>query len=132
MENIVDGYQTLVGRNTSDQPRRYGRKDYEKLPPGCGAIRLLKLLPSRDKQTVPLCELVVVRDSDADHKKYDALSWCWGTQEKSAYIHIVTEHGTLISVMYIQPNLLSALIALRSSTKQRLLWIDAICINQDR
>jgi hypothetical protein len=56
---------------------------------------------------------------------YDALSYTWGSTEKAATI---TVNG---STMHITLNLFVALQHLRFEDKDRILWIDAICINQD-
>jgi ankyrin repeat protein len=56
---------------------------------------------------------------------YDALSYTWGSTEKVAQI---TVNG---STMHVTSNLHAALQHLRFEEEDRLLWIDAICIDQD-
>jgi hypothetical protein len=53
------------------------------------------------------------------------LSYAWGSQEKPQYVSI--DKGYLS----ITTNLYMALKRLRDCTLDRILWIDAICINQD-
>jgi hypothetical protein len=62
-------------------------------------------------------------------EKYEALSWCWGTAKPTAYIKI--RKGPKIYAKYVPPDLVYALRALRHPRKNRFLWIDAICINQE-
>jgi hypothetical protein len=62
-------------------------------------------------------------------KEYEALSWCWGIAAPTSYINI-RKDGRIYSKK-VQPDLLAALKALRDPQKDRYLWIDAICINQE-
>ena len=55
---------------------------------------------------------------------YDALSYTWGNDEDRRILYV---RGGQLEVT---PNLYVALEALRSSTQDRILWIDALCINQ--
>ena len=71
---------------------------------------------------------------------YSALSYTWGPPTAGADCYIleaeksnerscdICVNGKLLSVT---PNLRDALIRLRSSNPKGLLWVDAICINQD-
>lgn len=56
---------------------------------------------------------------------YEAMSYTWGTQIATEIIHIGSEK------IYVRPNLHLALNCLRMGSKSRILWIDALCINQD-
>lgn len=60
-----------------------------------------------------------------DVSQYDAISYTWGEPDFSEDIHI---DG---SSLQITPNLSSALKRFRSRINTRLLWIDAICIDQN-
>ncbi|RDW63304.1 hypothetical protein BP6252_10849 [Coleophoma cylindrospora] len=55
---------------------------------------------------------------------YEALSYTWGSTETNAKI---TANGCIMS---ITENLYVALQHIRSKTEDRILWIDAICIDQ--
>ncbi|CAM1504816.1 Fc.00g024070.m01.CDS01 [Cosmosporella sp. VM-42] len=55
---------------------------------------------------------------------YEALSYTWGTDPPSNYLWL---DGCPLP---IRPNLEAALISLRLPALKRLLWVDAICINQ--
>lgn len=56
--------------------------------------------------------------------RYEALSYTWGTDPPSNYIWV---NGKPIG---IRPNLEAALLSLRLPNLKRLLWIDALCIDQ--
>ncbi|KAJ3525108.1 hypothetical protein NM208_g11783 [Fusarium decemcellulare] len=56
---------------------------------------------------------------------YDALSYTWGDPSRT---HSIIVNNKLLG---IAQNLYTALIQLRSATEPRILWIDAICIDQD-
>lgn len=56
--------------------------------------------------------------------EFVALSYTWGSTENNAVIHL--DGGPVPVTM----NLLEALQALRFQDKSRVLWIDALCINQ--
>lgn len=84
-------------------------------------IRLLRILPGSDVQPVS-CELIHTTLSNP--LEFDALSYCWGAATPRVEAHC---DGRRIS---IAPNLSSALRALRHETSPRMLWVDAICINQ--
>ncbi|KAL5317854.1 hypothetical protein ACEPPN_014954 [Leptodophora sp. 'Broadleaf-Isolate-01'] len=57
--------------------------------------------------------------------RYEALSYCWGSPDKPQSIQI--DGG----IMNITESLHSALVRLRRMTKSRLIWADALCINQN-
>ncbi|KAG4425994.1 hypothetical protein IFR04_000938 [Cadophora malorum] len=56
---------------------------------------------------------------------YEALSYCWGSPDKPRSIEL--DDGTI----NITESIHSALVRLRRLTKSRLIWADALCINQD-
>jgi hypothetical protein len=56
--------------------------------------------------------------------EYEALSYTWGSEADKAEIRVNNRS------MPVTRNLFEALKALRLPDKQRVLWIDAICINQ--
>ncbi|KAH8659958.1 hypothetical protein BX600DRAFT_467000 [Xylariales sp. PMI_506] len=102
---------------------------YKNLDYSSTHIRLLRLLPSQVKFGQPWyecadirCSLIVEKVDSAP--AYDALSYAWGDDDPTVPITINGEK-TLV-----RPNLAYALAALRG-TSSRLLWIDALCINQD-
>lgn len=57
--------------------------------------------------------------------EYEALSYVWGDPPSTVDIDV---NGQLVKV---RENLKDALLALRLSNTERVMWIDALCINQD-
>ncbi|PQE24876.1 heterokaryon incompatibility protein [Rutstroemia sp. NJR-2017a WRK4] len=85
-------------------------------------IRLLTLLPSRNFDDDLRCE--VNHTSLEDKPEFEALSYAWGNPKDVVplLLHDQTFH--------ITKNLASALRHLRYAYEPRVLWVDALCINQ--
>jgi hypothetical protein len=66
---------------------------------------------------------------DGDVVEYEALSWCWGKEVKDRAIKI-KERGKYYRLA-VTRDLTLALKYLRHPHKERILWIDALCINQE-
>jgi hypothetical protein len=90
-----------------------------------GSVRLLRLLPHSDENSGIECQLITcpLLDSGRTHP-YEALSYVWGPVENQQSIYV---DGDKLSV---GANLHAALSHLRDCFLERILWIDAICINQ--
>jgi hypothetical protein len=90
-----------------------------------GSIRLLRLKPNTDKSADIHCELFEypLQDCSGSHL-YEALSYVWGISQKKLHIFI---HGCSFDVT---DNLYEALLELRNHTLERIIWVDAVCINQ--
>lgn len=87
-------------------------------------IRLLSLQPRSNECDDSIdCTIKHVKLSEKPH--YEALSYMWGPKENSKSIDL---EG---SVYNVRENLWSALHHLLLKDEKRVLWIDAICINQD-
>jgi hypothetical protein len=69
-----------------------------------------------------------VLDMPKQHEPYEAVSWCWGTQQWDTPIRV--HQGERVFTYLISPNLHSALKAFRYEDRVRTLWIDAISIDQ--
>ncbi|PVH88832.1 HET-domain-containing protein [Cadophora sp. DSE1049] len=96
---------------------------YEYAPlPGGNHIRLLYLEPGT-KHEAGRCQLQTVGLDDAP--PFEALSYCWGSPELD-YLISVSGEGAL----KITSNLVSALIRVRHETEVKVLWVDAVCIDQ--
>ena len=94
---------------------------YRQLDHSTRQFRLLILQPGRHSDPVH-CS---IRDSNLDEKlQYDALSYTWGTRDSELLVKV---HGQSFSVT---ENLYAALQHLREESKELLLWVDALCINQ--
>lgn len=95
---------------------------YQSLDTKAPAFRLLKL---RKGNTVSIeCEMFHAVVSDEDTIHYEALSYTWGSTE---LVESITVDG---KKLWITENLHSALHCLRLRDRDRILWTDAICINQ--
>ena len=85
-------------------------------------LRYVELLPAASRSDPVICTLVYsqpLKDSS-----YETLSYAWGESSE-------TETITLNEQQFpVTVNLFDALTYLRLPDKTRLLWIDAICINQ--
>jgi hypothetical protein len=102
---------------------------YDPLPKQRGAIRLLKLVPSKSTDPNVDCELITPTKEEREIYGYEALSCCWDNEQKTRYVNI-RQRGCIYA-KYVSPDLHSALKALRHTVDCRFLWIDAICINQE-
>lgn len=93
---------------------------YEPIPPGdAHMVRLVQLLPGKDWEPIE-----VTLDFSTLDVEYDALSYCWGDVSKRSPVVCNGKR------LFVTPNLKSALRDLRLPDSPRLLWIDAIAINQ--
>ncbi|KAJ2990240.1 hypothetical protein NUW58_g3049 [Xylaria curta] len=100
---------------------------YRPLPGG--SIRLLQLMPHQDEYAPVQCHLVDFSLLDPGSGKrphpYEALSYAWGSPEKPRLVYLETGY------LAITENLHAALLRLRDHSFPRIIWADAICINQD-
>lgn len=88
------------------------------------SLRLVCLLSGEDERL--RCHLFDAWLDDEDGIiEYEALSYTWGPSRKS---HTILLDGCTLAVT---ENLYMALGALRQSQTDRILWIDAICIDQE-
>ncbi|KAL8295073.1 hypothetical protein RB600_000848 [Gaeumannomyces tritici] len=96
---------------------------YTSLPEG--SVRLLRLLPNSDENSRIECQLITfsMLGSGVTHP-YDALSYVWGSEHNKQPIYV---DG---NVRGVTANLHVALSHLRHWFLERILWVDAICINQ--
>ncbi len=118
----------------SRPPTEYLSFHYDPLPRVRGAIRLLNLLSSSSNNPYVECELITPNSEKGDHVNadiipYEALSWAWGTEPRNSYISI--RKGQKTYAKYVPKSLFNALLALRHFQKNRYLWIDAVCIDQE-
>lgn len=86
-------------------------------------MRLLTLSPASTASSGIYCSLETVAFLSQD-LVYDALSYAWVAEMSSEHIHIG------IHMMRVTKNLYGVLCRLREHDEPRVLWIDAICINQ--
>lgn len=97
---------------------------YQHTPIVCGSTNPIRLLKIRRRNPFGdiRCELVQV---DIDSKtKYEALSYTWGREKMTEPIYI---NG---KVWLVSPTVVAVLYHLSSYRRERLIWIDSICIDQ--
>jgi ankyrin repeat protein len=95
------------------------------------SFRLLRLL--KGNKGPIRCEIFHAQlDDTEDIIPYDALSYTWGDQSnlREIEIHTTTFHVDM-TVLSVTENLHVALQHIRQREEDRILWIDAICINQE-
>lgn len=116
---------------------------YQSLLRKPNTIRLLRLLPpSVHKQETLQCELFecTLRESDTTNYPYEALSYVWGSKVddlsdgpfNDLSITIIDNQKSRDNQkLAVTPNLRMALLRLRHNEMPRILWVDAVCINQE-
>ena len=89
-------------------------------------IRLLRLLPNADERAGIQCELFEysLQESGKGTHLYEALSYVWGGSDDPRSISV---DGYDLPVT---ANLHAVLSRLRDRNIVRILWVDAVCINQ--
>lgn len=85
-------------------------------------IRLVTLLPNKDFSADIECKVSLGVSQPVP--EYEALSYAWGDPNVLLPITLNSQ------VIHITENLERALRWLRSRDQERVLWVDAICINQ--
>lgn len=95
---------------------------YDQLDRSKNQIRLLRLSPGCASDVL-MCDLFTV--SMEEPNEYEALSYVWGSAGNVLPIVLDGQRKD------VTENLESALRHLRNAEKQRVLWVDALCINQD-
>jgi hypothetical protein len=114
--------KTSVSSFNSTKANRF---EYEPLiPDGLRSVRLVTLLAGLPNE-IPELECRIRHYALDQCPPYEALSYCWGDSKDRRPILC---NGACFNV---SANLWSALADLRLEARSRLLWIDAISINQD-
>ncbi|KAB8214020.1 heterokaryon incompatibility protein-domain-containing protein [Aspergillus novoparasiticus] len=99
---------------------------YPTLPQEPYTTRMIRLLPHKDKSAPIQCVLFNYDLSDTGDGThlYQALSYVWGSEIKPKSIIL---NGC---IFHVTANLHAALLHLRNRQFEKILWVDAICINQ--
>jgi hypothetical protein len=114
---------------TTSEPSELPKYEYKPLE-GPNTLRLLLLIPTSSGYNDIDAEITIVEngpDSTSD-LKYEAVSWCWGSEPADQVLRIHEKDG--VRAFYVSRNLKAGLRALRKHDSVRRLWVDAICINQ--
>lgn len=97
---------------------------YAPLDPASDGIRLLRLVQGEPADPIE-CQILEACLGDTGRTPYEALSYCWGSNETTSAVILDGCHKP------VTDNLSTALKHLRSRDTDRILWIDALCIDQD-
>ena len=106
------------------------RYHYSPLSLGPDSIRLLRLMPLENESTERAeiqCQLFEysLQDPGKGTHLYEALSYTWGSSDKPRSISVDKQN------LAVTENLHAALLRLRDRSLERIIWVDAICINQE-
>lgn len=123
-KTLSDGWiveQTLGGRYLFMSPRHSGIRNSWKHPDANCDPKAYEL-PSRSADD----------GSSRFVPPYEALSYTWGTTDNAEYVYVSNPADPLRTPSWLQirANLANALRHLRYPDRQRMLWVDAISINQ--
>ena len=99
---------------------------YQPLDDEAEHIRLLYLLPSETSTDIRV-DIIHTRLTKEDVPKYEALSYAWGESDTPEVIY-VGQKGDV--TMAVTRSLYQALPHLRYKDQRRVLWVDAICVDQ--
>jgi hypothetical protein len=105
------------------------QNDFEYEPLKEEEIRLIKLHPATNRSDNIECSIFItsLKKDDTprnDTDQYEALSYFWGTATDTRQILLEGQK------FKVTKNLNSALRHIRLSDAERIIWVDAICINQ--
>ncbi|RYP48229.1 hypothetical protein DL768_005836 [Monosporascus sp. mg162] len=114
--------ETVLSTNSDSHGKKY---DYMKLSPG--NIRLLHLMPHEEDEAPIRCQLFdyPIQKTGERTCLYEALSYFWGGSDKLYSVSIGER------CLPVTANLYAALLRLRDRFIGRVIWVDAICINQE-
>ena len=118
---------TVSPREQANEPTTpYRPYQYPPLNEARQEIRLVTLLPGEFQSDIHV-SLTTVRATEHDVLDFESLSYAWGPAEDPQTIFIGVSGQETLSVTR---NIREALPYLRDAKKPRVLWIDAICVNQ--
>ncbi|MCJ1431518.1 hypothetical protein MMC27_000871 [Xylographa pallens] len=105
---------------------------YRPLNDGDKEIRTMTLVAGSfsDDIRITIKTTPFLADGHSPIPKFEALSYTWGLPDRTAKI-TVQDDDLQTSTVAITRNLATALPYLRYEHANRVLWVDAICINQD-
>jgi hypothetical protein len=93
-----------------------------------GHIRVLALQPGEGNDPLE-CQIHIV-DVVGGEISYEAISYVWGHPDKPEVISCIVDDNHTRVDLPITQNAAGALQAVRKARRERLLWIDLICISQ--
>ncbi|CAI0649751.1 unnamed protein product [Colletotrichum noveboracense] len=90
-------------------------------------IRVIHLLPSKNADAPLRCHVGEVDLDDDEGQPFEAISYTWGEATFDWKLHVGRED----TCFNITKSLSNALQCFRRKDRIRILWADAVCINQD-
>ena len=108
--------------------RRCKLYQYSPIDKGASEIRLMTLLPDAFGAKIRMT-IKNKRLSKSIKPVYEALSYTWGSAINLDYVYVQKNEGE--KALAITQNLAEALRYLRYEDRPRVLWIDAICVDQN-
>ena len=103
---------------------------YTYAPLAADTIRLFRLHPAGHEEVPLRCTLLHTNLQGAP--PYVALSYAWGSQTSKHTLHVNPhDPGESASTLVITASLFHALQRLRRDDEDVLLWVDAVCIDQN-
>lgn len=102
------------------------RYRYDPLPNIPQSIRLATIYPGVGDEEV-IVDLSIETFSRDSPPAYEALSYVWGSTQPPEFICV---GGLGTATLQVTANLKSALQHLRYEAEERVMWVDALCINQ--
>lgn len=103
---------------------------YKSLPATSQTIRLLHLQPAASDADELRASLVHADITEDPSPAYEALSYVWGDPVSPKTLQLNVDYGEP-ETHAITANLARCLISLRRPNTTRVLWVDAVCINQE-
>ena len=110
----------IVALESTEKLKRYRHKPLQTQD----SIRVLELLPGSSGSALS-CRILETHLANSDIE-FEAISYVWGDPVPACYLREIESNNML----RITENLFLALRALRYPDRSRILWADAICINQ--
>lgn len=89
------------------------------------STRLIKLHPARTFNADIVLDLILNNDPKVE---FEAVSWCWGRDRWNHLLRVRADTGD--KCLKVPENLEVALRRLRLGDRYRILWVDAVCIDQ--
>jgi hypothetical protein len=113
----------------SIQPRHIPETGFTLALEDYADLRVLELLPSTNRSSIIRYKLrpyhLFPNDTARYPRDFEALSYTWGSSDRTHYTICDGRE------MMVTANLHAALLRLRRPFEPRMLWIDAVCINQE-
>ncbi|RYO97939.1 hypothetical protein DL765_010984 [Monosporascus sp. GIB2] len=126
---------TISAKNNLDYLEAAMKSDYKllQLELRNDEFRFISLEPGEEKDLIQ-CIIFKGHAAGEGSVKYDALSYLWGSPVVNSpeipKILLITRDRSIKIEIEVTPNLEAALKHLHLKNESRILWIDAICINQ--